>query len=453
LHYNLEHIGDPSAVITQPYDRIHEAEQERYYGLSPYNFVRIIQGKKTPWDSDADNVYTRARCYAQTWLAEGVLAREPQPAFYVLEQTYTLPQPPPLRGGSEGGVPPPLRGGSEGGVCTRRGLSAALQLTRFDEGVILPHERTLSGPKVDRLNLTRATATVWGHIFILYPDDENRVNAILQPYLAAHAPLVAREQVIESAVEQRFWVVRDPQVIAAVAEEMAPRRNLIIADGHHRYETALNYRDEMRHMHPDAPPDAAFNFTMVTLVSMSDPGLVILPTHRLIHSYGRMDGRQALERAKEFFDVTPAADRMAMERALAQAESSHPRFGFYDGAYAVLALRDPGTLERLLPDRAPAWRLLDVTVLHELFIERVLGIDKGAIERKENIDYLRDPQPGYEAVERGEAQFLLLMNATRIEQVRACTAASERMPQKSTDFYPKVIGGLVALPVGADERI
>ena len=186
---------------------------------------------------------------------------------------------------------------------------------------------------------------------------------------------------------------------------------------------------------------------------MSDPGLVILPTHRLIHSYGRLAAREALERAREYFEVTPVADRAAMEASLAQAEPSHPRFGFYDGTYTVLALRDPGALARLLPDRAPDWRMLDVTVLHELFIERVLGIDKGAVERKENIDYLRDPAPGYAAVEHKEAQFLLLVNPTRMEQVRACTAAGERMPQKSTDFYPKVISGLVMMPIGVGERV
>ncbi len=432
LRYNLEKIGDLSAVITQPYDRIHEAEQERYYNLSPYSFVRIIRGKATPWDNEADNVYTRARCYAHTWLAEGVLVRDARPALYVLEQTYTTPS---------------------GETRTRRGFSAALQLTHFDEGVILPHERTLSGPKLDRLNLFRATETAWGHIFILYPDDENRVNSILQPYVESHPPIVAREQVIESAVEQRFWVVDDPEVIRAVAEEMASKRNLIIADGHHRYETALNFQDEMRQKYPDAPANAAFNYTMVTLVSMSDPGLVILPTHRLIHSYTRMGGREALEKAKTYFEVTPVSDRAALEKALAEARPDRPRFGFYDGGYAVLELRDPGVLERILPDRAADWRMLDVVVLHELFIERVLGIDKEAVQRKENLDYLRDPAPGFEAVNRGDAQFLLLMNPTRVEQVRACTAANERMPQKSTDFYPKVVSGLVAMPVGAGERL
>ncbi len=352
--------------------------------------------------------------------------------LYVLEQVFTTP---------------------DGQTRSRRGLAAALQLTPFEEGTILPHERTLSGPKVDRLNLTCATAYAWEHIFILYPDDGNRVNTILQPYLETHPPIVAREMVIETTVEQRFWVVDDSRIIAAVVEEMAPKRNLIIADGHHRYETMLNYREEMRRQYPDAPADAAFNFTLVTLVSMSDPGLVILPTHRLVHSYGRMNGREALERAKEYFDVTPVVDRATMEGMLREAEPLHPRFGFYDGSFAVLTLRDPDVMTRLLPDRAPDWRLLDVTVLHELFIERVLGIDKGAVERKENLDYLRDPNPGYRAVDEGKARFLLVMNPTRMEQVRACTAAGEKMPQKSTDFYPKIISGLVMMPIGPGERL
>ncbi len=431
LRYNTGKVA-LSDVITQPYDRIHEAEQERYYALSPYNLVRIIQGKKTAWDNDADNVYTRARCYARTWLAEEILLRDPHPALYVLEQTYATPT---------------------GETRTRRGVCAALRLTHFDEGIILPHERTLSGPKLDRLLLTRATETAWGHIFILYPDETNQVNSILQPYLESHTPQVAREQIVESAVEQRFWVVDDPGVIAAIVEEMAPKRNLIIADGHHRYETALNFREEMRQKYPHHPQDAAFNYAMVTLVSMSDPGLVILPTHRLIHSYARMSREEVRSRAAEYFDVTPVNDRATMEALLGRAEHGCSRFGLYDGAYAILTLRDPGVLERLLPERAPAWRTLDVTVLHELFIERVLGIDKTAVERKENIDYLRDPAPGYEAVAKGQAQFLLLMNPTRIEQVRACTAAGEKMPQKSTDFYPKVVSGLVMMSVAADETL
>jgi len=431
VRYNPEKISDLSTVISQPYDRVRHGLQDKYYDLSPYNVVRIIKGKEQAGDGEESNVYTRARDYYESWLQEGILKREQSPALYVLHQTFTLPN---------------------GSTKTRKGLIAALELSRFDEGVVLPHERTHSGPKVDRLNLMRATAVNFGHIFMLYPGD--RINELLGAAVEEQTGFELHE-LFEHDVVQRFWPVTDPGVVGAVVEEMASRRNLIIADGHHRYETALNYRDEMRAVHPDAPPNAGFNYRMVTLVSMEDPGLVILPTHRLIHSYGQMSGQEALERAQEtgYFEVTPVADRAALEAALADAEPSHPRFGLYDGTCAVLRLRDPAVLARLLPDRSSDWRLLDVSVLHELFIERVLGIDKAAVERKENIEYLRDPQMGYDGVDRGEAQFLLVTNPTRMEQVRACTGADEKMPQKSTDFYPKVIGGLVMMPIGVEERL
>ena len=425
LRYNPDAFCDLSEVITMPYDRIHAAERKAYYELNPYNFARIIQGVREP-DAPENNVYTRARCYLHTWLAEDVMLRDPQPVLYVLEQTFTTP---------------------DGAEYTRRGFTAALELTRFDEGVILPHERTLSGPKADRLELTRVTQTAWGHIFILYPDAENRINARLQPYLDTHMPAVLHEQVIEPDVEQSFWVVTDPDVVAAVTQEMGPKRNLIIADGHHRYETALAYRDEMREQHPDAPADAAFNYVMATFVSMSDPGLVILPTHRLIHSYNKMSGKAVLQALARYFDIQPQADREAVEAALAEATPEHPRYGFYDGDYALLTLKSLDVMADRVPERAPSWRALDVAVLHELVLEHAMGLSKESVARKENLDYLRDPVPGLEAVDAGEADFLFLLNGTRMEHVRACTQAGEKMPQKSTDFYPKIVSGLVALPL------
>jgi uncharacterized protein (DUF1015 family) len=429
VRYNPARVPDLSAVVTQPYDRIRHGLQEKYYALSPYNATRLVKGYELPDDDQGENVYTRARDYYRLWLAERALVREDVPALYVLQQTFQLP---------------------DGSTWTRQGLLVAFELTRFEEGIVLPHERTHSGPKVDRLNLMRATAVHFEHIFMLYPG--NDINPILAPVLEKQAPVELRE-LYEQDVVQRFWAVTDPQVLAAVVETMTPKRNLIIADGHHRYETTLNYRDEMRAQHPDAPKNAGFNYRLLTLVSMEDPGLVILPTHRLIHSYGRMKAAEALEKAGQYFDVVHVADQSAMEALLAQADAQHPRFGFYDGAYAVLTLRDPAVLAQLLPEHSADWRLLDVSVLHELFIERVLGIDKGAVERKENIEYLRIAQMGYDAVDQKEAEFLLVVNPTRMEQVRACTQAGEKMPQKSTDFYPKMITGLVYLPVGVEEQL
>jgi len=428
IRYSPDRVDDLSRVISQPYDRVRHGLQDKYYDLSPYNIVRIIKGKEQAGDGEGSNVYTRAQGYLQDWLAKGVMMREHVPALYVLRQTFSL---------------------ADGTARSRQALIAALELVPFDEGTVLPHERTHSGPKVDRLNLMRATETNFGNIFMLYPG--NRVNQLLESAVGEE-PGVEVHELFESDVTQGFWVVSDPQVVQAVVEEMAPKRSLIIADGHHRYETALNYRDEMRAAHPDAPANAGFNFRMVAMVSMDDPGLVILPTHRLVHSYGQLDGAAARERAGEYFEVIPTGDRAALEQALSEATADRPRFGFYDGSYTVFALRDPVVLEQLLPERASDWRLLDVSVLHELFVERVLGIDKGAVERKENIEYLRDPQMGYDAVDRGEAQFLLVMNPTRMEQVRACTSVGEKMPQKSTDFFPKIISGLVAMPIGTEER-
>ncbi|MCU0520598.1 MAG: DUF1015 domain-containing protein [Anaerolineae bacterium] len=453
LRYNPDKFcGDFSEAITQPYDRIHEAEQAQYYGQSAYSLVRIIQGLRTAGEPEAnktgpvgtgrptgegegrlatDSVYTRARAYAELWQVEQVLIRDPEPALYVLEQRFTTP---------------------DGVEHVRRGLMAALELTRFDEGVVLPHERTLEGPKVDRLNLTMATQTAWGHIFMLYPDAQASVNALLQPFLDTHMPAILHEGIIEPEVEQVFWVVNDPDVIDAVVAAMATCEPLIIADGHHRYETALAYRDIMRAeaaetQSADAPADAAFNYAMVTFVSMDDPGLVVLPTHRLIHSYKGLTGPALLEKLGATFTVDPMPNLASVRAAMAEAPPEQPRFGFYDGEYALLTLKSLAVMDALLPDRDPTFRSLDVAVLHELVLERTMGLSKESVLRRENLDYLRDPIPGLQAVDRGEANFLFLLNPTRMDQIRECTDADECMPQKSTDFYPKVVSGLVMLPL------
>lgn len=427
--YDPERIDELSLVISQPYDRVRHGLQDQYYERSPYNIVRIIRGKEKPGNDAEENVYTRARSFYDSWVEDGILMREDRPALYVLRQSFTLP---------------------DGTEKTRQGLVAALRLVPFDEGTVLPHERTHSGPKVDRLNLMRATEVNFGHIFMLYPG--SRINELLEEAIAGEPGLEARD-LFEKDVLQEFWPVTNDELIEAVREEMAPKRRLIIADGHHRYETALNYREEMREQYPDAPPNAGFNFRMVTFVSTDDPGLVILPTHRLIHSYGKMRGSEILKEAKAYFRLISVDGREELQRGLDEATPDQPRIGFYNGSYTLLELKDPDVMDRILPGRDPAWRMLDVSVLHELLIQRVMDVSEEAVERKENIEYLRDPQMGYEAVDSGEAEFLFVMNPTRMEQVRACTAAGEKMPQKSTDFYPKVISGLVMMPVGPDERL
>ena len=260
-------------------------------------------------------------------------------------------------------------------------------------------------------------------------------------------------ELFEQDVRQQIWVVSDKEVIASVVAEMAPKQGLIIADGHHRYETALNYRNEMRAKHPQAPADAAFNYRMVTLVSMDDPGLTILPTHRLMSGYAARTGAEILADAAEYFAVSPMADRTALEAALAEATPSDRRLGFYDGSYHLLRLKSPEIMAQLAPDRIEEWRMLDVSILHELLIERLMGISKEQVAAKENIDYHRDLDLAIADVDAGKALCVFIMNPTRMDEVKACSMQGAKMPQKSTDFYPKVITGLVAMTVGAEERL
>jgi uncharacterized protein (DUF1015 family) len=433
VRFNPDKVDDLSLVVSQPYDRVRYGLQDEYYGLHPYNIVRITKGRELEGDApDGENVYSRARGYYQSWLDEGYLMRDTEPALYVYHQSFALP---------------------DGTELTRKAFVAALELVKFSEGIVLPHERTLSGPKVDRLNLLRATETNFGQIFMLYPDAENLINSLLDAAIAHRDPDIDAREFFEKDVRQQMWVVTDAAVIAAVVAEMAPKRGLIIADGHHRYETALNYQAEMQAQRPEAPANAAFNYRMVTLVSMDDPGLTILPTHREMHSYSAKDTGQIVADAKEYFEVTPMATRDALEAALAQETITDRRIGFYDGNYYLLKLKGPEVMAEAVPDRVKEWRMLDVSILHELLIERVMGISMERVAAKENIDYHRDLDLALSKVDEGKAVGVFIMNPTRMSEVKACSDKGAKMPQKSTDFYPKVITGLVAMSVGADERL
>jgi uncharacterized protein (DUF1015 family) len=432
IRYNQNQIDKIDNVISQPYDRVRYGLQDKYYDLSDYNVTRIIKGKEFEDDNESNNVYTRAKAFLNEWLKEGVLVREEEPALYVYHQEFPL---------------------SDGELVTRKALINAFELAEFDEGIVLPHERTHAGPKVDRLNLTRATETYFGNIFMLYPDPENKVDAILAKAINRKPDIEARE-LHEKDVLHKVWVVTNQEIIKAVTEEMSPKRNLIIADGHHRYETALNYRAEQREKYPDAPENAGFNYRMVAMVSMSNPGLTILPTHRLIFDYEQKTGAEVIERLKEYFSVEKVADRAMLEAKMDQAEGQVGAMGVvtHEGVY-FLKLEDEAIMAALAPDRVDAWRELDVSILHNLILEHVMEIDPEKIDNKENIEYLREPDMGYDRVSEEETAYLFILNPTRIEQVKACTKAGEKMPQKSTDFYPKVITGLAMLPIGPDERL
>lgn len=438
VRFNRDRIADLQAVVSQPYDRIDDALRECYLALSPHNVVRIILNPPQPGDNPASpqgpNVYTRARDTYQAWLHEGVLRREERPAFYVYAQTFRV----------------------DGRVYTRHGLIAAVALTDFAEGTVLPHERTHNGPQEDRLRLLATVQANTEQIFLLYPDAQNTVNRIAQDALGDRPPDVDIAEPGEPDVRQQLWALTDPAALAAIEAALAPLRGLIIADGHHRYSTGLTYRDQQRRAHPAAPPNAAFNFAQATLVSMDDPGLVILPTHREICHFNERSAGDVLRRAAQAFTVTPVA---SLEACLAQV-NAHPAghaFGFYGGpgtGFHVLTLKDAALAQTLIAgDHSPQWKELGVSVLHRILIEQVAGVPARGIEDKTMIRYHRDPHEPVANIDAGRGNFAFFLRATRLDQIRTVATQGEPMPQKSTDFYPKVISGLTMLPVGPDERL
>ena len=328
----------------------------------------------------------------------------------------------------------------------RRGYVAACELAEFDEGVVLPHERTLSKPKADRLNLMRTCRANFEQIFLLYPDEKGEVDALFAPFTAEDPDIHAKD---DYGVIHRVWTVEDPKVTARVRALMKDKA-LVIADGHHRYETSLTLRNEMRAKHPDFTGSEAFNFRMMTLVNLFDEGLVVLPTHRLIFDLENFKTEEFLSKAKQYFHVIKVPrDELAHE--LGQKKDGHA-FGLYDGRETyLLSLRREESVARFTPDRSDEYRRLDVTILHSMIVESLLGIAKERIE--DHVRYEREPDRAFERVSSGEFQLAFLMNPTRPDQVKAVAELGERMPQKSTDFYPKLVSGLVLFDIAEGETI
>ena len=438
IRYNPGRVENLENIISQPYDRIDDDLQQSYYDLSPYNVVRIIQGKDQPGDRPTDpqgpNVYTRAKDVFAQWRAQDVLIREDRPAFYAYEQAFS----------------------AGGQSYTRLGMIAAVELVDFDEGVILPHEHTHAGPKEDRLRLLKTMQTNTEQIFILYPDAENKVNALIRQAIGDRAPDVNVVEIWENDVRQRVWRVTDPAILDAIQVEMAPMRNLIIADGHHRYGTGLTYRDMQRAAHPDAPANTGFNFVQATLVSMDDPGLVVLPTHREICNFSATAPATILERAQAHFTVERVPDLDTCLNRINAQPTAHA-FGFYAGpdtGFHVLTLKDDNLAYRLIEgDQSREWKSLAVSVLHNILLDQIAEVPAHGIENKTMIRYHRDPRLAVSNVDQGRGNFVFFVRPTRMEQIKAVASHGEKMPQKSTDFYPKVISGLTMLPVGPDERL
>jgi uncharacterized protein (DUF1015 family) len=431
LRYDTSRVslGD---VLTQPYDKITPAMQERYYQASPFNLVRIELGRVLDTDSDGENVYTRAAASLEQFRRESVLAQDPRPAMYAYSQTFVVPA-----------------GADAGQKRERRGFIALSQLEDYDRGVVFRHEQTLSGPKTDRLNLLRATRSQQGQLFMVYSDPKRELDALVFAAADSGTPPDAEVR-DEYGVEHRLWRVDDARVIAQAQQLMAGKK-LIIADGHHRYETALNYRNERRKAHaaaagaePTSSTAAPFERVMMTFVNMDAPGLVILPTHRLAFGLPHFSEQDLLSKASPYFSAegvgTMEVSALLTKLAQTGAEGTAIAAATVRGSWILRA--KPGAAEALLADLSPRQRSLDVVQLHRILLEHVLGLSQDDIREQRHLRYLRDAAEAAADARCCKANVAFLMNPVRIEQMRDVAFAGEVMPQKSTDFYPKLLSGL-----------
>lgn len=400
--------GDPSNLVTQPYDKIPDELREKYLAASPYNFVRLIKGKAESNDDERHNVYSRAAELLDQWIRDGILKQDEEPAFYAYSQQFTHPD--------------------SGARMMRQGFIGLLELEEYENKVVHRHERTHSGPKLDRLQLTEATQAHFGQLFLLYDDPSRRIDKLLAAAAAAEPLMQAQEE----GVIHRITRIDQPQAIAEIEDVMADKK-LLIADGHHRYETALAYA----RAHADIPGASR---VMLTLVNMRSEGLLALATHRLIHGLPDFSASRLLEQVQQRFKlaVFPSAD--ALQQALEAAPSEAAAIGLVlngDPDFYLLAQQTQET------PRRP-----DVVVLHEDLITETLDISGQEVLELQRIRYVRGLAEAVAAVRSGSAQVGFLLRPVDVQQVAEIAFSGGVLPQKSTDFYPKLFSGFTAYCFG-----
>ena len=429
--YNQVKVSDLNQVVTQPYDKIDKSMQQSYYDRNDYNIVRIILGLEEAGDTEQQNKYTRAADYFNSWLQAEILHQAKTPGIYAYHQTYRL---------------------ADGASRVRKGFVALGKLRDYSEGGIKPHENTLAGPKADRLNLLRATRTTFGQIFMLYSDPEYEIEKILAPYVARPADMTATA---EYGVSHQMWLITDEAAIGKIKKIMADKDGFI-ADGHHRYETALNFRNEIRAKGLRSEGNESVDNRMMTFINLHDKALTILPTHRAVFGVDQSKIDNMKKEAGNYFtvdefkfsnDSEETGARKAFLQAMAKKSRQAHCFGLYirnENSYKLLTLKDTAVLEKIDEDEhSQAYRELDVSILHSVLLRHFLGIDARALAEERNVRYEKDAGEAIRKVKAGDFQMVFLVNPTRVEQVEKVALGGERMAQKSTDFFPKLITGMV----------
>lgn len=400
--------GKIGTVCCPPYDIISAEEKNEFLNNNEYNIIRL----ELPEQSDAG--YNGANATFKQWQQNGILATDAEPSLYIYEERFSV----------------------KGVNYSFRGFVCYVKLAEFSEGVVLPHEETLSKAKTDRFNLINATGCSFSQIYSLYSDEKGETARLLGE-MSARLP--DQSFTDNAGVTHNLWIVPKSDKTTEICRQFENRK-LYIADGHHRYETALNHRRFVRENGIAAPNS---EFVMMFLVDMENDGLVVFPTHRIVKGIENFDGGKLLEKAKKYFDITDI-DVADIEKFLdSEYKNGKKAYVYYDGKKcAALTLRDITVMDKLFPEKSEALRRLDVTVLHSLVLEETLGIDKENMANQKNLTYTRSLEEALNSTKR-DADCCFILNPTRIEEIAAVAAAGEKMPQKSTYFYPKLITGMV----------
>lgn len=412
MRFDARKTGGIDKVVCPPYDIISEEQRLKYIADCEYNVIRL----ELPKGSDP---YNEAKKTLAQWIDSGVLMREEKDAVYIYEEEFT----------------------AYGVRRSVKGCIVRVKLEEFEKGIILPHEFTLSKAKEDRLNLMKATNCNFSQIYALYADEESKTITKLDA-LSAGAPDI--ELTDGDGVTHRLWIVTNEADVAAVCGDFTDRK-LYIADGHHRYETALNYRNYLRGEGLAKEGDAC-DYQMMMLVNMEHPGLVVFPTHRIVRDLESFDAQSVKDACREYFDLTEHDGTDDIESTLRVLyDEGRKAFAMYTGGgkWTLMVLKDIAVMGRLMPNVSKASQELDVSVLHTLVLEKLMGIDAENMAKQINLTYVKQAGDALAAVDSGKANCAFILNPTRISEIAAVSGAGEKMPQKSTYFYPKLITGLV----------
>ncbi len=411
IHYNTEIVEDLSKVVAPPYDVINKEQQQELFKRDPNNIIRLdLNPDPDPYPSAAKEM--------QRMLKERALVQDSDPAIYPYLQTFKT---------------------QDGKTVTRRGFVSWIKLEPFEAGVVLPHEHTLSGPKMDRLKLMTATKASFSQIFSIY-GDQGKVLEKEYDRAAKSKPFLEADQ---DGVNNRIYRIVDKGTVK-VFQDLLARIPVYIADGHHRYETALEYQRIMKEKNPKHTGKEAYNYIMMYFTNIFDSGLVVYPTHRILHSLGGFDSKKLMDTVKAHFDMTAKSDVDSLASSLLSAGDHAYGMVLPEKKYYLMKLKPGSDVLSIVKENVPApVKRLDVTLLHDYVLTQTLGISKEAQEKKLNLNYTIDRHEVDEAVQSGKGQLGFILNSTKVEQVKEVADAGAVMPQKSTYFYPKLLSGLL----------